>query len=129
LACPDHQTLVAQAPFEHRTGRRIDDEMVGVDVTGDHGFAKPRRRVDDRLPAPAGHRVGGEHDTSHGRLHQVLDDHRQTRRGVVDAVGRSVHHGPVRPQRRPAPVDRIEDGFDTHDVQIGVLLAGEAGER
>jgi hypothetical protein len=59
----------------------------------------------------------------------VLDDHRQARRGVVDAVGRSVRHGPVGPQRRPAPVDRIEDGLDTHDVQIGVLLAGEAGER
>jgi hypothetical protein len=48
---------------------------------------------------------------------------------VVEAVPQAVGHGPLGEQRRPAPADVLEDRRRTHDVQVGVVLAGEGCRR
>ena len=47
--------------------------------------------------------------------------------GRVDALTSPVGHRPRRPQRGPAPAYGLQHRVGAADVQVGVLLAGEAG--
>ena len=79
--------------------------------------------------APSRHRVDGEHHPGHRGVDHPLHHDGEPGLGVVDPVTDAVHDSPVGPERRPAPMDRVEDGVRPDDAQIGVLLTGEAGER
>jgi hypothetical protein len=48
---------------------------------------------------------------------------------VVDAGLLAVAHRAVGPQRGPASADRVEHRLHADDVEVGVLLPGEAGRR
>jgi hypothetical protein len=48
---------------------------------------------------------------------------------VTDPVGGTVGHRPSGPERGPAPPDGLDHGVRADDVEVGILLAGEAGER
>ena len=48
---------------------------------------------------------------------------------VIKAVPQAVGHCPLAEQRGPAPADVLEDGRRAHDVQVGVVLAGEGCAR
>jgi hypothetical protein len=119
--------LVARAPLEDLAARGVDHEVVGVDRARDHGLAQAGAGVDDRLAAAAGHGVRREQDARHLGLDHLLDHHGQAHGAVVDAVGGAVHDGAFGPQRRPAPAHGVQHRLLAHDVEVGVLLAGEAG--
>ena len=48
---------------------------------------------------------------------------------LVESIPQAVGHGPLSEERGPAPADVLEDRRWPHDVQVGVLLAGEGGRR
>ena len=125
---PDGHPLAPDPALKNLLGGAVDDEVVRVDRPGHHRLAEAGAGVDDRLVPPSGHRVRGEQDTRHGRVHHPLDHHGERHRRGADPVGGAVAHGAVRPERGPALPDRGQDGVEAHDVQEGVLLAGEAGE-
>ena len=126
---PDGHTLAPDPALKNLLGGAVDDEVVRVDRPGNHRLAEARAGVDDRFVPPSGHRVRGEQDPGHGRVHHPLDHHGERHRRGADPVRGAVAHGAVRPERGPALPDRSQDRVDAHDVQEGVLLAGEAGER
>ena len=66
-----------------------------------------------------------------GRLREdhPLHDHGHLDLAVVEAVAQPVGHGPLGEQGGPAAADVREDRGRPHDVQVGVLLAGEGGRR
>ena len=125
----NHESLVAQPPLDDLTGPGRDDEVIGVDRAGDHGFTKPWARVDDSLAAPACDRICREHHARYGGVDHPLNDDGKMNAVRIDGIGCAIRHCAVRPQRRPAAVDRIEHGIDADDVEIGVLLSGEARKR
>ena len=87
----------------------------------------PGTGVDDQLPPVAGDGVGGEHHPGHVRVDHPLHDDRQRDLGVVDALGGAVADRPLGPQRGPAAAGGVEHGVGADDVEVGVLLTGEAG--
>ena len=117
---------VAAPPVEDPARRRVDDEVIGVDRAGHHRVAEASRGIEDRLPAPARHRIGGEQHARRLGIHHPLHDHGQRDSGAVDTLGGAVRDRPVGPQRRPAAMDGVEHLVDAGDVEVGVLLAGEA---
>ena len=124
------RTAVRLSPSRTRqdpTRAGVDGKPVRVDRAGDHRLPQAGAGVDHRLPPPAGHRVGGEQHPRGGRVHHPLHHHREPDLPVVDAGRGAVGDRPIRPQRRPAPADRLDDPVRPDHVQIGVLLAGEAG--
>ena len=124
---PHLEPLVARAPLEDRAGLGVDHEVVRVHRSRDHGLAEARAGVDDGLAAAAGDGVGGEEDARHLGLDHLLDHDREADGAVVDAVRVPVDDGPLRPERRPAAAHGVDHRVPAHDVEVGVLLAGEAG--
>jgi hypothetical protein len=102
--------------------------VVRVHRAGDDGLPEARAGIDDGLPAATGHRVGGEEHAGDLRVDHALDHHGQSHAAVVDAVGGSIGHGTVGPQRCPAAPHGVQHGVGADDIQVGVLLAGEARE-
>ncbi len=105
----------------------LDPEVVRVDHPRHDGLAQPRARVEHRAGAPPAHRVRGEQHPGDLRGDHPLDHHREPHLGVVDPEVGAVGDGAVRPQRGPAAAHGVEERLAPHDVQVGVLLAGEAG--
>ena len=89
-------------------------------------LAQAQRGVDDRFAALAGQRIGGEEHARRLALHHRLHDHGQRHIVVGDAVARTIGDGACGPQAAPATDDRAQQGLLAHDIQEGVLLAGEA---
>ena len=104
----------------------IHHERVRRYLPADHGLAEAPRRADDGPVAVAGYGVRGEQDPGGVGLHHLLHDDRQADEGGVYALVLSVRHRPRRPEARPAILDCFEYGFFTDDVQVRLLLAGEA---
>ena len=104
----------------------VDDEVVGVHGAGDHRVAEATRGVEHGLPPPASHRVGREQHACRLGVHHSLHDDGQRDPGAVDALGGAVGDRAVGPQRRPAAMHGVEHIVDAGDVEVGVLLAGEA---
>ena len=114
-------------------------------------WRRPRRRAPGRRPGSPGRRPAPRRGRSRprwrrpsgspvtgsavnrmpaaSREHHPLHDDGHVDRAVVDAVAQAIGHGPLGEQRRPAPADVLEDRRRPHDVQVGVLLAGEGGRR
>jgi hypothetical protein len=124
----DAQALVAQPPLQDAAGVGVDDEVVGVDGAGDDSLTQPWTRVDHSLPTAAGDRIGGEHDPGHLRCHHPLDHHGQPGAALVDGVARAVADRPVGPERRPATPHGVQYVIRADNVEVGVVLPGEAGE-
>ena len=116
----------APPPVEDPLRFGVDDEVVGVDGAGHHGVAEAGRGVEHGLPPPTGHRVGREQDARRFGVHHPLHDHGQRDPGAVDALRGAVGDRPVGPQRRPAAMHGVEHVVDAGDVEVGVLLSGEA---
>ena len=126
---PDGHTFAPGPALENSSG-------VALSITKWSGLTAPDTTASPRPGLASmtascrlsGHRVRGEQDSGHGRVHHPLDHHGERDRGGADPVGGAVAHGAVRPERRPALPDGGQHGVGAHDVQEGVLLAGEAGE-
>ncbi len=117
-------------------GDRLGDDLavahlvdVRVHQAGDQGLAEAEAGVHGGDLPVARDGVGREQDAGRMREDHLLHDHGHVDLPVVEAVPQAVGHGPLGEQRRPAPADVLEDRRRTHDVQVGVLLAGEGGRR
>ena len=109
-----------------RPVRGVHDEVVGVHGAGYHRVAEATRGVEHGLVPPARHRVGREQHARRLGVHHPLHDHGQRDPGAVDALGGAVRDRSVGPERRPAAMHGVEHIVDAGDVEVGVLLAGEA---
>ena len=122
------RTATALSPSRRSTTRPSSTaEVVRVDHPRHDGLAQPRARVEHRAGAPPAHRVRGEQHPGDLRVDHPLDHHREPHLGVVDPEVGAVGDGAVRPQRGPAAAHGVEERLAPHDVQVGVLLAGETG--
>ena len=117
-------------------GNRLGDDLavshlvdVRVHQAGDQGLAEAEAGLHGGDLPVGGDGVGREHDAGRLREDHLLHDHGHVDLPVVEAVPQAVGHGPLGEQRRPAPADVLEDRRRTHNVQVGVLLAGEGGRR
>ena len=120
-----HHLLVSRLARKHPAGRLVHRERVWRHLPAHDGLAQAPGRREHGLVALAGDRVGGEQNARRLRRHQHLHDHRQADRALVDAVPRPVTDHPRRPQRGPAPPDRVQHTAGALDVEERVLLAGE----
>ena len=123
----DGDALVPQAALDYLPGSRVNDEVVRVDSSRDDGLAEARAGVYDGLMALPRDRVGGKQDAGDRGVDHPLHDDSEPHAARVDPVRGPVADGPIRPQRSPAALHRIEDRLDTDHVQIRVLLARKAG--
>ncbi len=121
-----HHGLLAAYSLEHLPAVAAHD-VVRDDLAGDQRLAEAERRVDDHAVAGARQRVGGERHT--GRLGRdlALYDHGERHLVVRYPCLRPVADRAGRPQRAPAPYDRVQDGVGADDVEVRVLLARERG--
>ena len=88
----------------------------------------PQAAADQHRVAAPGARVGGEH--ARPRTSASTSSWTTTARldlGRVDALTGPVRHGPRGPQRGPAAAYGVQHRVGAADVEVGVLLAGEAG--
>jgi hypothetical protein len=120
--------LISKTTPENFSGAGIDNKVVGVDGTGDDGFTKAGASIDDGLTTATGEWVGSEEDACHRGLHHLLDDNSKAHGTMVNAVTGSIANGTISPQRGPTTTHGIENGINAHDVKVGVLLPGKAGE-
>ena len=117
-------------------GDRLGDDFavahlvdVRVHQAGDQGLTEAEAGLHGGDLPVARDGVGREQDAGRIREDHLLHDHGHVDLAVVDAVPLAVGHGPLGEQRGPAPADVLEDRRRAHDVQVGVLLAGEGGRR
>ncbi len=106
----------------------LDHVVVRGDGARDHGLAQAPGGLDD-LHVLAGGRVRGEHDSRAVRVHHLLHDHGDVHVLVGELLLHPVVDGPGAVERRPAVLDRLQQIVHAPDVQVGLLLAGEAGFR
>src|SRR5215213_7120368 len=125
----DHHPLVTDLPPDDRATSGVDDEVIRVHGSGHDRLTKPGAGVDHSLAARSGYRVGGEHHACSHSVDHVLDHDRQRHRTVIDAMGVSVAHRPICPQRCPAAPDSVDHRLSAHHVEVGVLLTREARVR
>src|SRR5215211_2843999 len=90
---PYGHLLVAQASLNDLTGSGLDDEVVGVDRTGDNRLAQTGAGVDHGLVTPTGERIGGEEGASDFSLDHLLHGDGETHGALVDPVGGAVADG------------------------------------
>jgi hypothetical protein len=95
----------------------------------------PPDRLDQHLFLPAGEGVEGEEDPGRLRRYLLLDEDRHPDPTRVQAAPGGVGTGPLAPGGGPAGADRRQEGGEPirplpcHDVQDGVVLAGEGDLR
>ena len=129
LLVGEDRPLAGGRSLNHLAARDVDRIVVGVDRAGDELFSEARDRVDRRVPALSGDRVGGEQDARRGGIHHLLHDHGKADPCVIDAVGTPVGDRALVPQRRPAAADRVEEAVYAGNVEVRVLLARERSAR
>jgi len=103
--------------------------VIGIHRTGNNRFSQAGARVNDGLTPPTRYRIRGKENTRDFGIDHSLDDDGELHGSLVDAVGSSVDNGAVAPQRSPASADRIQHSGGADYMQVGILLAGEAGAR
>ena len=120
------QSFVAEPTLGDPAGAGVDDETVRVDRAGDDGLAEARTGVHHRRgPSPVtGSVVNSTPATAASTISCTTTASRTA--AVVNAVDAPVADRAVSPQRGPATADAVEHRIDAHQVQVGVLLAGEA---
>ena len=104
----------------------VDDVGVGGDLSSDDRLSETVASLDDDLLGPA---VGvhGEHDPGELRVDHPLDDHGELDVAVGVALLLAVGDGPGGEERGPAFPDLVEEVLLVLDVEVGLLLPGEAG--
>src|SRR5450755_317644 len=122
----DNDTLITQAALDDLAAGSIDDKVVGVDRAGDNSLSQTGTGIDDGLAAFAGQGVGREKDTSDRGSDHALNSNREVHIVGVDGVAGAVAHCAVGPERGPAATDSINERVLAKDIEIGVLLTGEA---
>ena len=125
-----HRLLAARLVADQRPRHPVDDHDVGGNVTGHDGLAEAPVRANHDLVVPGADRIDGEHDAGRLREHELLHHDGDAHLAGLDAVPGAVTDGPRRPQRCPAPPDRVEHGRLAADVQVRVMLPsrGHAGQ-
>ena len=133
----DHlHRLVAEEAAQHRAvageiGRLVDVELVRVDGALNHVLAEAvgARHEDGVAKARLG--VDGEHHTRRGDIgaHHLHHADRQRDLEVVEALVDSVVNGAIGEEAGEATAARVEQALLALDVEIRILLAGEARRR
>ena len=106
-------------------------EFVGVDRPLHHILAEAIGAGDEHHVAETGFRVEGEHHATRRQVgaHHFHDAHRKKHLEVVKAVVDPVVDRPIHEQAGKAAPHGVEQLRFTGDVQIGLVLAGEARRR
>src|SRR2546421_9911066 len=125
----NEQSLLSQATLDDLSAVGIDDKVIRSDRAGDNRFTQAGVGIDNGLMTPTGERIGGKEDTCDGCVDHALNHDGQAYGASIDTVARSIADGPVVPQRGPAASYGIEQGIEGDNVQNGILLSGETGER
>ncbi len=105
----------------------VDRVVVGFDRAVHDRCARSANGVDHGPGPGPGERIGGEHDPGGGGVDHPLHHDRHAHARPVDAVGPPVGDGAFVVEGVPAAPDRVHDGVRALDVEVGVLLSGEAG--
>ena len=125
--------LVAEEAAQHRAvageiGRLVDVELVGVDGALNHVLAEAvgARHEDGVAKARLG--VEGEHHTRRGDVgaHHLHHADRQRDLEVVEALVDSVVDRAIGEKTCETTAARVEQALVTLDVEVRILLAGEA---
>ncbi len=77
----------------------------------------------------AGRRVGREHDARLVRVDHLLHDHGDVNLLVGEVLLNPIINSPGAVERCPASLDRLDKVVRSPDVQVCLLLAGEARLR
>ena len=133
----DHlDCLVADEAAQHGTvalleGGLEDVVLVGVDGALDDVLAEAVGAGDEDDVPEAGLGVEREHDARRGevRAHHLHDADRQCHVEVVESLVNAVVDGTVGEEAREAAPAGVEEALVPVDVEVGVLLAGEARRR
>ena len=83
----------------------------------------------DDLVTTAGEGIGCKENACDGSVHHLLYHDCQAHTASIDVVALAIADSAVSPQRSPAAADCIEYGIDPYNIQVGLLLTGEARER
>ena len=114
-----------------QVSRLVDVELIGVDGALNHVLAKAvgACHEDDVVEARLG--VDGEHHTRRGKVgaHHLHHADRQRDLEMVEALVDAIVDGSVGEQAGETTAARVEETLRALDVEIGVLLAGEARRR
>ena len=101
------------------------DVLVRRHLAGDDRLAEPEHRLDHHAVAAAARRVDREQHAGDVRLDHPLHDDRHVE--VVErALARAVEQRALGEERRPAVAHAADHLGRAADVQVGLLLAGEA---
>ena len=130
----DHlHALVAEPAAQHRPmagkiSRLVDIELVRIDGTLNHILAQAVRARHEHGVAEARFGVEGEHHARRRdvRAHHLHHADRQRDLEVVEALVDSVVDGAIGEKAGKTAAARIEQALVALDVQIRILLAGEA---
>lgn len=126
---PGDEAFIPQFPLEDPGHFGVHNIVVRIDRSRNHRFAEPRGSIDDSFPAPAGQWVGREHHSGGPGVNHPLDHDGEGYFVRLDPQRGPVGHCPVCPEGCPTVPHGLKDGADAYDIQVGVLLAGEARER
>jgi hypothetical protein len=112
-----------------RQGRLEHVVFVRVHRALHDAFAEPVSGVDQHGIREAGLRVDREHDAGRREVRpdHFLDADRQRDLRVIEAAIRAVDDRAVREERRVAPPYGVDEHRGAVDVEVRLLLAGEAG--
>jgi len=125
--------FAAQRPPQHRAPSALergleDDEFVRVNGTLHHVLAKAVPGADQYHVAKAGLGIEGEHDAAGRKIraHHLLHADRQVNLKLVEPLIGSIVDRAICVETREAALARIQELLFPLNVQIGLLLAGEA---
>ena len=133
----DHlELLLAAAAAEHGPvalleGRLVNVVLVRVDRTLNHGFSQPVGAGDEDHVGKAGFRVHREDDAAGGQVgaDHLHHRHRQRDLEVIEVALDAIADRPVGEERGEAALVGVDQQRLAAHVQVGVVLAREAGGR
>ena len=130
------ELLLAERAAQHsamalQEGRLVDVELIGVDLALHDVLAEPVGAGDEHHVAEAGLGVESEDHAarSHIGAHHLHHADRQRDLEMVEAVVDAIDDAAVGEQRGEAESAGLEQILRATDVQIALVLAGEAGGR
>ena len=103
--------------------------IIGSDSTLNNIFAQSKGCLDQNVVIVAGSNINGEHDTGRFREYHHLHNSAQSNFDMIEALFFTVINGTVSKAGSIAFLYFGNDSLRTLYVQIGILLAGEAGIR
>jgi hypothetical protein len=136
LLVDELELLGPHAPLQDRAeplpqGRFVNQVLVRIHRALNDALPEPVGGVDQHRVPESALRVDGEHHSRAGqvRANHLLHAHREGDLQVVEPPLLPVDDRAVGEQRGEAPLDRVEQHRFAADVEVGLLLAGEARLR